>query len=166
MADAITIRDATLADLGALTSLKQLAARRAYAPFADPAALEQWLTARAGASSIKNKIGDPEYDVLVATDSFGDIVGMAAVRVPEDSDTANLGDLYCHEDSTGVGSALYARCKSVATSLLANKIVCHCFENNERAQKFFADRGFRVARRVTATDDLGAGALLELELSL
>lgn len=152
----ISVREATRDDIPALARLKATVARRAYeAAHAGPG-LEQWLAHSAGEEHFRYRIGRSGYHVMVATDSEGEIVGVATIRQRGRRADGNAGGLYVLHPGQGIGRALQRRREQLALELGCTRMRLSTFRTNTRARAFIAKQGYeRVPGRSYREKTLG-----------
>jgi ribosomal protein S18 acetylase RimI-like enzyme len=136
--DALVIRTALPAEAGAVADL-HLRARSTYYPDGVPEDGTDWSAAWRGA------IERPDGQVLCAVE-HGRIVGIASFRAPEGAPAGTVKLFQFHVDPdhwrSGVGTALHAACVEQWRADGRRTAVLDVHVGNERAQAFYAHRGW------------------------
>ena len=147
---------ATRDDIPDLARVKTLVARRNYAAAHAGADLNRWLEEHCGEKHYRYRVGRSGYDVLVARDRDGEIVGVATMR--QRGKRADMSGLYVLYPGQGIGTELVAARERLARERGCTRVRASVWRTNERAKAFVVGRGFE---RVGGYRESTVGVMVE-----
>jgi ribosomal protein S18 acetylase RimI-like enzyme len=169
----ITIRRATFVDVGLISVLAGVTFYEAYFQQDESANLAAYILESFDIGVVRSEIADPDSTFFLV---FVDGKAAAYARMIDDSRVAGVGTgrvvevkrIYVVERfwRTGIGTLLLRHCIDDATSRGFDALWLGVWEENERANAFYAKFGFEQVGTVTFPygDVEGTNRVLELKL--
>lgn len=159
-ASAISIVDATEADLAAVAELAGVIWRKHYPGIIAPGQIEYMLAHGYSHEALLRFVTESGAGLLLAYDGKR-LIGFAAYYRSDEADELKLDKLYVHQDchGRGVGSRLIARVEESARKQGRGTLMLQVNKNNAKAIRAYERNGFAVREPVVV--DIGGGYVMD-----